>query len=199
MKATALLLFVLATPSFAETAPASQPAANAVAIPRAPQLGSVLEFLRVHPQSDRLIAEGATEVPGYRLAEQVLHNDKEGKPDIVRLWIQTTQAAAAEGCYICEKDVAEASPDEARPGYLDFRFSMEGARKMQRLTSSCRIGLDRLAIVVNGRVSAAPVVQDVIEAETCISGLSRVELETIVDACRAALEAEQWEAEDGED
>ncbi len=196
MKAAPLLSLALclAAPCFAV---GSTPAPGSPAAPTAaakPARSISVEFLRVHPRSEMLIAEGVTSVPGYRLAERSRSEGADGQ-----LWIQAGEAAAAEGCRINETDVAEARPDEARPGYLLLRFSPEGARKLLHLTSTCALGRDRLAVVVNGKVHADPIVHGVLEHEVMISGLGEALCEEMAQALNAGLEEEHWEAEEGGD
>ncbi len=159
-----------------------------------------LEFLRVHLRSDHFIADGITEVPGHRLAHQELRSEvdgtplpgRDGKPRTLDYWIETEEAASAKGYYLCEKDIARAEADPARPDYLYIEFSAEGSRKMRKLTSSFELGCEKLAIVMNGKVCAAPVVQDTLSKQVminvfCIPG----EREALVRSLQAAIRQQQ--------
>ncbi len=182
------------------TSATTEEAPAALSAPAAEQEESTaaikLEFLRVHLRSDHFIAEGVTEVPGYRLAHQALLNevdgtplrDKDGNPLTLDYWIETEEAAAANGYYLCEKDIAMVEADPARPEYLYIEFSAEGSRKMQKLTSCFEIGRERLAIVVNGEVCNAPVVQSPLSRQIMLNVFQiHEERDALVRGLKAAI------------
>ena len=137
-----------------------------------------LELLAMHPDSDRLIAEGRKVVPGFQRLPQPLVDEegkpilgKDGKQAVVYHWLQSPLSAQQQGVYITGKDVQAASPDYARAGYANVVLRNEGASKMQAITSKMTLKRDRLAIVLNGKIKSAPVVNDVLHKEFSISGL----------------------------
>ncbi len=98
--------------------------------------------------------------------------NKQGKPVVDYLVLQKPYAAMQHDVYITGKEVARSNPDYSRRGYVDVVLNGDGADRMRRLTGSMQIGRDRLAVVLNGQVKCAPVVQAVLGKEFNISGLN---------------------------
>lgn len=75
---------------------------------------------------------------------------------------------------ISDKDVESAQPSISPPsGTLDVKLSQDGGNKFIELTKHLRPGVDRLALIVEGKLVAAPVVQSVpLGAQFQISGLN---------------------------
>lgn len=137
-----------------------------------------LELLAMHPESARLIAEERKVVPGYQRYPQPLVDEdgkpllgKDGKQIVVYHWLQSPLSAQQQGVYITGKDVQAASPDYVRAGHANVVLRNEGASKMQALTSKMTLKRDCLAIVLNGKIKSAPVVNEVLHKEFSISGL----------------------------
>ena len=130
-----------------------------------------LELKSVHPESRALANSLAAEneedrvlPPGYKL--YVLEDeDDEGK--IIKENILLKRRSALDGSYIVHAQELY-GPHE---GKLTVKLNSEGANKMFDLTKQMRHGQDRLAIVLDGKVLSAPVVQDSLGAQFEISGM----------------------------
>ena len=164
--------------------------------PREQQAGALkVEFLAVHPQSDAIIAQMRERRPraskgepdaaqvslsGYqilpypqvddRTGQPLL--DKQGRPVIRYMVVQSPQDAEQQGTYISSADVATAAPDPARPGHLNLTLTPAAAQRMTRLTGSMSHGSSRLAIVINGLVRSAPIVHGTLSTDFTINGLT---------------------------
>ena len=128
-----------------------------------------LKFKLVHPEShifaDRVAADPENEiVPGYELAV-LLDTDDEGQPTSENLLI--SRRSALNGSYI--KHAQELYGTYA--GALSVELDEQGATIMSDLTSNMNLGRDRLAIVLDGKVLLAPVVQDTLSKKFQISGM----------------------------
>lgn len=86
--------------------------------------------------------------PGYSLHEL---GEGDGKQE---LFIKD------EG-FLTEADVKTVNPSPTRPDAVDITLNEEGTKKMIAVTEKMRPGIDRLAIVVNGKVLSAPVLQSI--------------------------------------
>ncbi len=62
---------------------------------------------------------------------------------------------------VTENDVALALPSPSRKDSIDVTLTAEGGEKMRVATATMRPGEDRLAIILNGKVNTAPVLQSV--------------------------------------
>ncbi len=128
-----------------------------------------LELKAVHPDSRSLAAQVAADpenemVPGYKL--YVLEDeDEDGK--VTKENILLKQRSALDGSYIVHAQELY-GPYE---GKLTVKLNGEGADKMFALTKKMRHGQDRLAIVLDGVILSAPVVQDSLGAQFEISGM----------------------------
>lgn len=128
-----------------------------------------LELKTVHPESrvlaDRVAADPENEiVPGYEL--KVLRDtDDDGK--VTKENILVSRRAALDGSYITHAQELY-GPYE---GELTVELNNEGATKMFDLTKKMDIGRDRLAIVLDGEVLSAPVVQAALSKKFQISGM----------------------------
>ncbi len=98
--------------------------------------------------------------------------DRNGNQEIRYYVIQKPIAAKQQGIYIAGEHVAASSPDYARKGYVNVTLNREGAVRMGKLTSGMTLGRDMLAVVLNGQVKCAPVVQSVLSKDFNISGLN---------------------------
>ena len=66
-----------------------------------------------------------------------------------------------EKAIITEADVAIATPSPTQQDAVDVTLSKEGTEKMIAATKIMRPGIDRIAIIVDGRILSAPVLQSV--------------------------------------
>ncbi len=115
-----------------------------------------LELRRVHPETGSqapLVKAGQAIVPGYALFKHKGKND-DGEEYIEELLL--SRRVAIEG-----KHVKFASPDAARQGVVNIRLSSEGGDRMRDLTKDMTPGRDRIAVVLDGDVISAPVVNSV--------------------------------------
>lgn len=166
-----------------------------------------LELLTVHPDSENLLAQHENRVAewetggkrgmrptlptDYMRLPHPLTNEETGEPLLGRdgkaivswLLVQKPYVAIQKGLYITGKDVSGAQPDYTRKGYVNVVLSGDGASRMRHLTGPMIKGRDRLAVVLNGQVKCAPVVNDTLGKEFSISGLDgRGEAEDISKA-----------------
>jgi len=134
-----------------------------------------LELREVHPQSEEPDASGKTlaarvaeklEIkPGYRafnLTEKNEDGVETSRP------ILLNRRVAVGGNHI-----AMAIPSQQRADAVDITLNGEGTDRMIQLTKNMRKGLDRIAIVLDGEVISAPVVQETpLGKNFIISGLN---------------------------
>ena len=123
-----------------------------------------LELLPVHPNNTALVQAGQEFVPGYKL--YIYENkDDEGVTHTEKLFLSKRESLTGN-------DVSFAQPDGTRAGVVNVSLSSSGGDKMIRLTQSMRHGQDRLAVVLDGRVVTAPVVQSALSSRFEISGMN---------------------------
>ncbi|MBK1829710.1 protein translocase subunit SecD [Verrucomicrobiaceae bacterium R5-34] len=128
-----------------------------------------LELKTVHPESrilaDRVAADPENEiVPGYEL--KVLRDtDEDGKATAENILV--SRRASLDGSYVVHAQELY-GPYE---GKLSVELNSDGATKMFDLTKQMRHGQDRLAIVLDGEVLSAPVVQSSLGKNFEISGM----------------------------
>tara|TARA_B110000285_G_scaffold7231_1_gene7494 strand:+ start:3465 stop:5909 length:2445 start_codon:yes stop_codon:yes gene_type:complete len=130
-----------------------------------------LELKAVHPESsalaNRLAAEKEADrvlPPGYKL---YVLSDEDEDGQVITENILLKRRSALDGSYIVHAQELY-GPYE---GKLTVELNAEGANKMFDLTSKMRPGVDRLAIVLDGKVLSAPVVQSSLGANFEISGM----------------------------
>ena len=130
-----------------------------------------LELKSVHPESRALANTLAAEneedrvlPPGYKL---YVYEDEDDEGKIIKENILLKRRSALDGSYIVHAQELY-GPHE---GKLTVKLNSEGANKMFDLTKQMRHGQDRLAIVLDGKVLSAPVVQDSLGAQFEISGM----------------------------
>jgi SecD/SecF fusion protein len=130
-----------------------------------------LELREVSPRSAELgkdgktlaqrVAEGSEIVPGYR-AYTLVHEGGNLEP------ILLNRRAALGG-----SNIANAFPSPQQPDAVGITLDSEGTDKMIHLTQNMRVGHDRIAIILDGEVISAPVVQAVpLGKDFSISGLN---------------------------
>lgn len=98
--------------------------------------------------------------------------DKHGEEIIHFFLLQKPHAAMQQDVYITGKEVSSAHPDYTRKGYVSVVLNRTGASRMGQLTGKMVKGRDRLAVVLNGQVKCAPVVQSTLHKDFQISGLN---------------------------
>ncbi len=117
-----------------------------------------LELREVHPQSDALadrVASGDEIIPGYKVfPHQYKINEGTPKEEEKTVNILLNRRPAIVG-----SDIMMASPDAMGSGVVAITLNGAGEDKMIALTSPMTAGRDRIAIVLDGKVISAPVVQ----------------------------------------
>lgn len=150
-----------------------------------------LELREVSPRNDEPSQDGKTLaqrvdekieiIPGYR-TYPLKEKDQEGN-EFTRP-ILLSRRVALSGA-----NIASAYPDPSQPDAVGVTLDSEGTDKMIALTSDMRLGVDRLAIVLDDEVISAPVVQARLAKVFSISGLREPgEVQTLVNALMNPLE-----------
>ena len=135
------------------------------------QKQSVLELRAVHTNNDSLapqVAAKETAVPGYRLYTHTYTNDRTGDPVTEQLLLEKRNKI--EG-----KHVKKAFPDQGSTGVVRVELSNSGGKLMRNLTAPMTKGSDRLAIVLDGEINSAPVVQATLSSIFVIEGMGDAE------------------------
>lgn len=122
-----------------------------------------LELLPVHPNNAQLVANRQEFVPGYQRFSYE-YKDDEGNSHSEILYLSKRESLTGS-------DVKHAQPDGQRPGIVNVTLSQAGGEKMRRITSEMEHGRDRLAVVLDGRVVTAPVVQSTLSSSFQVSGM----------------------------
>jgi preprotein translocase subunit SecD len=83
------------------------------------------------------------------------------------------------------EDIAEVSIDEAGGigPLLKLKFTKQGQQKMEKLTKE-HINKP-LAVLVDGKVLAAPVIRSMLSEQAVLSGIDKAEMERIVKGFKA--------------
>lgn len=124
-----------------------------------------LELLPVHPENRELLSKGIERIPGWELYTYSFTDDS-GKDHTEKLFL--TKRSQLSG-----RDIASAYASPEQRGHVNVTLSSVGADKMWKITSLMKPGYDRLAIVLDGRVVSAPVVQSKLSRNFSISGLDK--------------------------
>jgi len=121
---------------------------------------ALLELKEVHPESNRMAANGRTLAQRVEAGEQIepgfqaySYLDKESGTTSTLL---LRRLSALDGT-----DVDVAYPDYARPGHINVVLNGEGGKKMVALTQNMKPGVGRIAILLDDVVLSAPTVQSV--------------------------------------
>jgi SecD/SecF fusion protein len=128
------------------------------------QKAAVLEFRLVHPQSDSLIEQGIPE-PGYEIMIEK-GKDRKGQEYTARYLVSKKPERGLTGKYI-ESAMASRDPITGKP-LIYFTFNNEGAVLFGEVTRA-NIG-NKLAIVLDGNLESAPVIQSEITKSGQITG-----------------------------
>ncbi|MCP5532049.1 MAG: protein translocase subunit SecD [Akkermansiaceae bacterium] len=143
-----------------------------------------LELREVHPQSDMLaarVASGEEIVPGY-LPYKYKHKDADGNELTTDILLNRRMALGGS-------NIVNASPSAQQADAVQVTLDGEGEDKMINLTKNMRIGQDRLAIVLDGEVKSAPVVNAVLGKNFIVEGLNEPgEVQNLASALMNPLE-----------
>ncbi len=122
-----------------------------------------LELREVSPRSSesgpdgktlaRRVADGDEIVPGYR-AYNLTREDEDGNEVTTPILLNRRPALGGS-------DIVYATPSPSAQDAVDITLNSEGTDKMIALTQNMRPGIDGIAIVLDGEVLSAPVVQSV--------------------------------------
>lgn len=117
----------------------------------------------VHPDNEKLVSGGKPAPSGYTACVYEFRG-YDGKMMRERLFLKDEPV-------ITEAEVERVDVDPSRPGHLNITLNTPGGRAIKTATSAMRLGHDRMAIVVHGKVTSAPIVQAIISKNFEISGL----------------------------
>jgi preprotein translocase subunit SecD len=128
------------------------------------------------------VKEGLEIVPGYRVFDHK-HKDADGKVIVEPILLNRRVALGGS-------DIALAIPSQRDANAVSVTLNGPGADKMIALTAIMRPGVDRVAIMLDGQVISAPVVQQVpLGKDFIIEGLNEPgEAETLANALMNPLE-----------
>lgn len=134
-------------------------------------------------------AEGAAEKEtGGKAAGEVMRVcrvSSEAGPEVVKMTLkrddETEDLFVSKEPLLTERDVKKAWVDVGRAGIINVELKEAGGRKLSAATVKMELGVDRLALIAEGRLIAAPVVQDTLGSRFVLSGLkkNRKELEAL--------------------
>ena len=99
------------------------------------------------------VLSGDEIVPGYR-AYELTQDDEDGNEFTTPILLNRRAALGGS-------DIVFATPSPSRPDAVDITLNGDGTDKMIALTQNMRPNIDRIAIVLDGVVLSAPVVQSV--------------------------------------
>jgi preprotein translocase subunit SecD len=128
------------------------------------------------------VKEGLEIVPGYQVFNYQ-HKGADGKVIVEPILLKRRVALGVS-------DIARAFPSPQQPDAVSVTLNGAGAEKMTALTTNMRPGVDRIAIVLDGQVISAPVVQQVpLGKDFIIEGLNEPgEVEILANALMNPLE-----------
>lgn len=99
------------------------------------------------------VLDGEEIIPGYR-AYDLTQKDDEGNELTTPILLNRRMALGGS-------DISLANPSQSQPGTVEITLNGGGTDKMIALTQNMRPGIDRIAILLDGVVLSAPVVQSV--------------------------------------
>jgi SecD/SecF fusion protein len=151
-----------------------------------------LELREVHRETDqptpggktlaKQVADGEEFRPGYKAFQL---KDKDAQNNEVSRPILLSRRVALGG-----SDVKNASPSVSKPDAVSILLNSKGGDKMIALTEKMEAGRDRIAIVLDGEVLSAPVVQTVpLGTQFEITGIDKPgEVQNLANALMNPLE-----------
>jgi preprotein translocase subunit SecD len=100
----------------------------------------------------QMVQDGETSEPGYRVYK-IKHKDTDGKEFEVPILLNRRPA-------LSNFDVANAMADPFRTDTLNITLNAAGTAKMKALTENMHSGQGQIAILLDGEVISAPIVQN---------------------------------------
>lgn len=138
----------------------------------------------VHPDNQELAGKGKPAPEGYTACVHEFRGN-DGEMKRTRLFVKDTPV-------ITEADVERAQADPGSPGQINITLNTRGGRAMKETTSAMVLGHDRLAVLVHGRVTTAPVVMAILSNTFTVSGLDgKMKLKTWLNCSTARLPPER--------
>ena len=128
------------------------------------QKAAYLEFRMVHPKSEELLKENIIE-PGYEVLK-LKEKNQDGTVSYRPLLVEKRLANGLTGKFI--KRAFPSREQLSNAPEIEFEFDSEGAKRFGDFTAN-HIG-DRLAIVLDGELETAPVIQSRIDGRGVITG-----------------------------
>ena len=121
-------------------------------------------------------------VPQYQ-AYELTQKDEEGNETTTPILLRRVAALGGS-------DIARANPSPSRPDSVDIMLNAEGTDKMIALTKNMQPKVDRIAIVLDGKVLSAPVVHTVpLGKDFVVNGLNEAgEAKKLANALMNPLE-----------
>ncbi len=156
------------------------------------KISGKLELREVHPRNDEANLNGKTLaarveagneiVPGYK-AYTYQHKDADGNPRSVPILLNRRAALGGQ-------DIELATPSPQQPGAVSISLNDAGTDKMIALTQNMTPQRDRIAIVLDGVVISAPVVNQVpLGKNFIVEGLREAgEVQSLASALMCPLE-----------
>jgi len=129
----------------------------------APPTVPAIAVRMVHPDNQKLNRERSSVPEGYTPYIYEFR-DRHGTMRRERLFLKNIPI-------ITEAEVEQAKIEPERREHLHITLNTQGGKIMKAATSAMNLGHDRLALVVQGKIKSAPVVQAVISRTFEISGL----------------------------
>ncbi len=150
-----------------------------------------LELREVSPRNNEIgpdqkslaerVSNGSEIIPGYR-AYQEKGKDQDGNEFTNPILLNRRAALGGS-------DIALATPSPSEPDAVAITLNSDGADKMLALTQKMRLQVDRIAIVLDGEVISAPVVNSVLSKNFQINGLNEPgEVQNLANALMNPLE-----------
>lgn len=129
------------------------------------QRAAFLEFRIVHPESERFVQEGIP-APGYEVL-QMTDETRTGETIVRKLLVKKKPELGLTGKYIKRAFVTRGQV--VNEPLISFELDSEGANKFAKITKQ-NLG-ERLAIVLDGELYSAPVIQsEILKGRGQISG-----------------------------
>lgn len=122
----------------------------------------------------------------YMLAEYQMISPEDNSARYEYLIVRRPEVLQREELLVTEQEVERAEEDKCRPA-MQVNLTARGGDIVSRLTSGMRLGQDRLAIMLNGRVVSAPIVHAKLGCDFAITGMLPEQCGALVDGLAMPL------------